>query len=677
MTITTRKIEPLSTRAAFMPGSVNLERRTVDLVWTTGARVLRQSWWDGPWLEELSLDPAHVRLGRLNNGAPFLADHDGGDVARVLGVVEAARLEGDKGIATVRFAKAEDDPEADKVFRKIVDGIIQNVSVGYRTHKLEKIEGGDETTPVFRATDWEPYEISAVSMGADDGAGFRSAAPPRVFHEVQIHNPRSTERKPPNMDPEQIKQQEAAALAARQAEAAKVAELAKAQEEARRLERERINGIKSACRAASLEESVADRLVNEGVTLDAARAFVLDELAKRDATVAPTANGQHITGGEDASEKFARGAVSALLMRSVPELVRQAKAKNVPGFEKIDLDAGELRGFSVADFARECLERSGVRTRGLDRSALAAKAFTQRGGPYAGTGDFPVLLENVMNKTLMGAYAVTPDTWSRFCKVELVPDFRTVNRFRTGSLSVLDELTENGEFKNKSIPDGAKSTLSIGTKGNMIAVSRQLIINDDMGALTDLLQKLGRASRLSVEVDVYALITANSGLGATFGANPFFHSTNANVNATGSALSVAGIDADRVVLAQQKDAQSNEYLDLRPAILLVPVGLGGAARVINTSQFNHDSTKLQQPNHVQGLFRDIVDTPRLTGTRRYLFADPAVAPAIVVAFLEGQGSSPVLESQDGWRVDGTEMKVRFDYKAQLFDPKGAVTNAGA
>jgi predicted RecA/RadA family phage recombinase len=81
------------------------------------------------------------------------------------------------------------------------------------------------------------------------------------------------------------------------------------------------------------------------------------------------------------------------------------------------------------------------------------------------------------------------------------------------------------------------------------------------------------------------------------------------------------------------------------------------------------------PNKVVGLFRDIVDTPRISGTRRYLFADPNVVPTIEVVFLEGQ-SEPVLESQDGWRVDGVEWKVRYDYGIGAIDWRGAVNERG-
>src|SRR5690349_1310717 len=109
------RLPALNLRAEFEPASLNREARTVDLVWTTGARVLR-GFWDRYW-EELSLDPKHVRMERLNSGAPLLADHIA-STQTTIGVVEAASLQKKRGVATVRFVKAGVDPEADRVFEK-------------------------------------------------------------------------------------------------------------------------------------------------------------------------------------------------------------------------------------------------------------------------------------------------------------------------------------------------------------------------------------------------------------------------------------------------------------------------------------------------------------------------------------------------------------------------------
>ncbi|HEY6033986.1 MAG TPA: hypothetical protein VIV58_06990, partial [Kofleriaceae bacterium] len=112
-------------------------------------------------------------MGRLQSGAaPLLNSHSSYDIADVLGVVERASLGKKSGSATVRFAKG---PEGDDALSKVQDGILRNISVGYRTYKMQKVEGGDETIARYQAVDWEPYEISLVPIGADAGAVTRSA----------------------------------------------------------------------------------------------------------------------------------------------------------------------------------------------------------------------------------------------------------------------------------------------------------------------------------------------------------------------------------------------------------------------------------------------------------------------------------------------------------------------
>lgn len=178
-TVITRDLPPLTLRAAFAPSSVNADKRTVDLTWSIGAKVLR-GYFDRFW-EELSLDPKHVRLDRLNSGrASLLNAHNSYDLGAVIGVVESARVDGKAGTARIRFAKAEDDPEADRIFRKVTDGIIANVSVGYRVYKFEKTENVDDKIPTYRAIDWEPLEVSLVPIGADAGAHVRTVEADRV-----------------------------------------------------------------------------------------------------------------------------------------------------------------------------------------------------------------------------------------------------------------------------------------------------------------------------------------------------------------------------------------------------------------------------------------------------------------------------------------------------------------
>jgi phage major head subunit gpT-like protein len=440
-----------------------------------------------------------------------------------------------------------------------------------------------------------------------------------------------------------------------------------ATEAATAAERARVTGINDACRVAKIDSAVAADMVARGLTLDQARAAIFTELAKRTDDVKTD---QHVVMGEDTRDKFVRGVTNWLLVKS-------GAAKLVANHDKQPIaDPGEFRGLTLLDIARECLQRAGVSARGLDKMAIVSRAFTLRAITQS-TSDFTYALENTMHKVLQAAYATQPDTWSKWCARGTVSDFRAHNRYRMGSFGSLDAVAEGGEFKHKAITDAEKATITASTKGNIINVSRQMIVNDDMGAFAGLLTSLGRAAGLSIEVDAYALLAENAGLGPTFNGSPVFDASHANIGSQ-AALSAAAIDADAALMARQKDKDGNDFLDLQPAVLLVERALKGTAQTINEAQYDPDTAnKLQKPNVVRGLFRDVVGTPRFASaaTRRYLFADPAVAPVFEVVFLEGQ-ESPVLESKDGWNTDGAEMKVRFDYGVGAVDYRGAVTNAG-
>lgn len=396
---------------------------------------------------------------------------------------------------------------------------------------------------------------------------------------------------------------------------------------------------------------------DEHCTAEAAAKKILAALAKNVQPIGAT----HVETVEDESDKQRAGIVAALLARAG---VADAKTREAAR-------ASQYRGAKLLDLARASLDRAGVKHGHMDQMQIVASAFTQ------GTGDFPVLLENAMHKSLQMAYANASDTWSRFCKTGSVSDFRAHGRYRVGSLGNLEAVNELGEFKNKSIPDGEKGSVTAGTKGNIINLSRQAIINDDLGSFIGLAAALGRAGRRTIEADVYALLALNSGLGPTMSDGlTLFHASHGNIT-TGAAISMAALDADRVAMASQTDVGGNDFLDLRPAALLVPLALGGTARSINEAQYDPDTAnKLQKPNVVNGLFSDIVDSPRLSGTRRYLFADFNEAPVIEVAFLDGN-QEPFVEQQAGFTVDGTQYKVRLDYGVAAIDYRGAVTNAGA
>lgn len=402
-------------------------------------------------------------------------------------------------------------------------------------------------------------------------------------------------------------------------------------------------------------------LADPDLTVEQIQAQLLAKVGEGITPANPAGAHPRVETVEDETEKHRAAAMTALIVRAGVERDPKVLAT---------LSTNPFRGHKLLDFARASLTRAQVKTDGMTQMEIVAAAFTQ------GTSDFPILLENTMHKALQAAYARAPLTWKRFCAQGTVSDFRPHNRYRLGSFGGLDPVNELSEFTNKTIPDGEKSQISAETKGNIINLSRKAVINDDLGAFIGLSSMLGQAAARTVEVDVYALLALNGGMGPLMNdGQPLFHATHGNIGA-GAAIAMAALDADRVVMASQMDISGNDYLDLRPSVLLVPIGLGGTARAINEAQYDPDTAnKLQKPNIVNGLFRDIVDTPRLSGTRRYLFADPGEAPVIEVVFLDGQ-EAPYLELQDGFDVDGARWKVRLDFGVGGIDFRGAVTNAG-
>ncbi len=397
---------------------------------------------------------------------------------------------------------------------------------------------------------------------------------------------------------------------------------------------------------------------DSNITVEAAGLKILAKLADGAGPIA----GQHtVETTEDETDKR-RGAIVAALM------VRAGVASNEV---RASIASNPYRGDTLLDLAKASLDRTGYDYRGRDKMEIVGAAFTQS------TSDFPILLENAMHKTLQAAYAIAADTWRQFCAVGSVSDFRDHPRYRTAALANLQSLNELGEFVNGTIPDGEKARVRVGTKGLIINLSRQAVVNDDLGSFVGLANSLGRSAARTIETDVYAFLALNSGLGPVMDDGyTLFHANHGNIT-TGAAISVVAIDADRVAMASQKGVGANgDYLALMPHCIVLPVGLGSTARVLNSAEYDPDtSNKLQRPNAVRGLFTNVVDTPRVSGTRRYLFANPSDAPVLEVDFLDGN-EQPYLELKNGFDVDGASWKIRHDFGVSVVDYRGAVTNAG-
>ncbi len=441
-------------------------------------------------------------------------------------------------------------------------------------------------------------------------------------------------------------------------------------------ERTRVSTIRSLGTKHGLPNDFINGLVDAGTPLAEAREKMLDKLADEgDALNIGHNSPARVT--VDQRDKFREGATNWLLVKAgVAHLVEKAHALAHPGEKALKIDPGEFRGMRNVDLARESLENAGTNTRSMrDPDMIVRHAMTSQAAVITQTtSDFPVLFENAIHRILQAAYATTPDTWTRFCGIGTVTDFRPHTRYLRGSFGALDQVNEAGEFKNKPIPDLAREMIVAKTVGNMINLSRQAIVNDDMDVFSGLAVDLGRAAKLTIEVDVYALLNSNPIMNDGL---PLFDAGHGNLAAAGAAPSVAAFDAMDAAMGAQKDISGNEYLEIGLDRLLVPRSLRGAAITINGSEYDPDAVnKLQKPNIVKGLLSDVIATQRLTGTAYYGFADPSTAPALEVVFLNGV-TEPFTDSQDGWRVDGVEWKVRHDYGTGAVNYRSAYKQPGA
>ena len=656
---------PLTRREPLQANAIqDSKTRLVRVSFSSGEPYLRTSFFDDPWVEVLGHDDGEINLSRVNGGAPVLLEHDRD---RHIGVVERAWIEGGRGYADLKLSRRT---AVDDVWQDIQDGVLRNVSVGYQIHERTLTRSNDSGGPdEYRVTQWTPMEISLVTIPADSTVGIgRNAGELPNFQITDIEVKPMTDK---TQDAEVVETETRAETKGRAAPETKAGDTEKMERQAgdtekmerqaAESERKRISEIMKIANRAGVDSSVYQPLIDDGATIDGARSVILDAMIERGGPEISHQTGHvRIEVQIDAKDKEREAAANWLLFRS---------SQTIKG-DAVDINGNDFRGMTMLDMCRHFLEQSGVKTRGMDSMKIVQRAVAHS------TSDFSTVLENTMHKTLLDAYGAVPDTWRAFSNVSSVSDFRAYNRYRTGTFGTLDAVTETNEFKDKTISDAEKHTISASTKGNIISISRQAIINDDMGAFMGLPRMMGRGAARSIEVDWYTLLASNSSAGPAMsdGSNLFDSSNHANVGATGG-ITPATLDAARQLLANQTDPDGNDYIGLLPFGILVPSGNYAAMTQVLRSEGDPTSgnANSRKYNYARDMVGTVVSTPRIS-SYWYLFTSPADEPVMEVAFLNGN-QSPVLESMEEFRIDGVSYKVRFDYGVAAIGWRGAVRTA--
>ncbi|PTT05925.1 hypothetical protein DBR24_00640 [Pseudomonas sp. HMWF006] len=661
MTRKTHETPAFSLRAAVRPESVDIENRTVELTWTTGAKGRRWSWDVGSYMEELEVSDKAVRLARLNNGAPLLGVHNQYELRAVLAVVERAWLADGEGHALVRFSKRED---ADVVFKDVVDGILRNVSVGYAVHQYQLTEEEDDKLPTYRAVDWEPLEISLVPIGFDDGAKVRSAKTPAEYTGDRFKT--IFEVREAVTPPDQP-----AAVANTTEENPMTEEEKRAAEELIRresadAERKRSLTIRQMAKKVGLGDDVADDLIDRGVSIADASSALIDKVAERQAGHQPeTRNSQPtVISGVDTSVLVAKRSamMNALDHRCAPTTIKLEEAGR------------EFRGMRLVDMARECVEMVGGNTRGLmpaeiAKAALGCDRQAMRSAGMHSTSDFPLLLGSTVNRTLRAAYELAPQTWRPLGRPTTVPDFRAVTRAALGDIAALEKIKEHGEYQYGTLEEEG-APIKVAKFGKIIAITWEAIVNDDLGAFTRVPQALGAAAAQTESDVVWSLLLGNPNY--TDG-TPIFHADHGNLAASGGAINTTTLAAARAAMRKQK-SKAGAFLNLSPEFLIV-----GPDKELEAYQFtssNYVPAKNADINDSRNAALTVIVDARITGNQWYLYASPGVVDTFEYAYLEGE-QGVFTETREGFEVDGMEIKARLVFGAAWIDFRPAYKNPGA
>lgn len=392
---------------------------------------------------------------------------------------------------------------------------------------------------------------------------------------------------------------------------------------------------------ALLDQALADMTT----TAETFRADLLQAIAQGASPV----SGNYIATLADERDKFKAGATIALLGKA--------------GLAPIER-GNEFVALSLFDLARESLARAHVSARGMSRMQIVANAFTHS------TSDFPSLLGDVATKSMLKGYEEQQESFPLWTSKGTLPDFKAARRVDLNTFPALPEVKSAGEIQYQTVGERGES-IQLATYAGLFSVSRQTVINDDLGAFTTIPRRQGSAAKRTIGNLVYAVLTSNPTMSDGVA---LFHASHANL-LTGAAITTASVDAMAAAIAKQVDA-TGTVLNLEMAYLVVPRALLGLASQVANDEKEVISGKTgTNMNYLRGRFQ-VVSDARLdaaSASNWFGVVNPAIADTIEVAYLDGN-ETPYLEQQTGFEVDGTIFKVRLDVGVKALDWRGMAKN---
>lgn len=394
--------------------------------------------------------------------------------------------------------------------------------------------------------------------------------------------------------------------------------------------------IRGLVRNAGLGAEIADQLIDAGADLTRAKAEIFDHVAAN-RSAAPIIR-THTTGNDDPAT-ITRRQSDALACRMAGGTVAE--------------DVRPYMGESMLDVARACLTRSGQSVRGMSADELLHRAAHT-------TSDFPLVVSNAMNKVALATYQAAASPLKSLARQRTLPNFKDSTSIRLGEVGRLEPLNESGEITATSRAENGES-FRLSTYARALNVSRELIINDDLGLLGDMTRAFAEAAA-ATEADIMVeLLTSNPSLSDGVAV---FHASRGNLGAA-AALSVNSVDAARKAMRAVKGLDGKTLVAVQPKYLLVGPELETEAEAFLTALYASTTADV---NPFTGKLSLLVE-PRIEDDRWMIFADPARLPCLQYGYLSSAQGVQIQRSE-AWDTLGMKYRAWLDFGAGWTDWRG-------
>ena len=274
------------------------------------------------------------------------------------------------------------------------------------------------------------------------------------------------------------------------------------------------------------------------------------------------------------------------------------------------------------------------------------------------TADIPNVLSNVARKFVLTGFGAVGEEWREISRPVPVTDFKAVKGVRLVMGGLLKPLGKGGELKHVDLSDDS-AALQAATKGSIVGITREDLINDDLGVLAEIPERFGQMSGRTINKDVFGTLTTT---GSDYGAN------------TSGALSVDALAAAYALAMGITDADGNPLGPLPDRILCSASNYITAKNIYQSEHLISASAKTGRDNVMRNLLAPIT-SPYLSGTKYWIFN--SAFPLVNVAFLNGR-QTPVVETANAdFHQLGIEMRCYYDYGTAKGDFKAALYSTGA